>query len=415
MVILHAGAQSDLDGTSIINKMSAAMSAALKAASSSSSSGCCAAALRGSSGALRSSSGLRLRLLSRALSSASGYSGPISKGYDADLPVGAKTDRINMFTALNSAMRIALETDPTSVIFGEDVAFGGVFRCTVDLKDDFGEDRVFNTPLSEQGIAGFAIGYAAMGRTAIAEMQFADYIFPAFDQIVNEAAKYRYRSGNQFNCGGLTFRAPYGAVGHGGHYHSQSPEAYFAHTPGLKIVVPRDPVQAKGLLLASIRTPDPVLFFEPKALYRASVGDVPVGDYEIPLGKADVMREGTDVTLLGWGAQMRVLEAAADRASAELGISVELIDLRTIAPWDVDTVVESVSKTGRLVISHEAPKTGGFAAEIAAAVQERCFLSLEAPIQRVCGYDTPFPLIFEKFYVPDALKNLAAIEDTVRF
>ena len=294
------------------------------------------------------------------------------------------------------------------------MAFGGVFRCTVDLKDDFGEDRVFNTPLSEQGIAGFAIGYAAMGRTAIAEMQFADYIFPAFDQIVNEAAKYRYRSGNQFNCGGLTFRAPYGAVGHGGTTTPSRPRRTLRTRLASKSS-PRDPVQAKGLLLASIRTPDPVLFFEPKALYRASVGDVPVGDYEIPLGKADVMREGTDVTLLGWGAQMRVLEAAADRASAELGISVELIDLRTIAPWDVDTVVESVSKTGRLVISHEAPKTGGFAAEIAAAVQERCFLSLEAPIQRVCGYDTPFPLIFEKFYVPDALKNLAAIEDTVRF
>jgi len=320
-----------------------------------------------------------------------------------------------MFTAINSAMKTAMAKDDTAVIFGEDVAFGGVFRCTVDLREQFGNDRVFNTPLSEQGIAGFAIGYAAMGRTAIMEMQFADYIFPAFDQIVNEAAKYRYRSGNQFNCGGLTIRAPYGAVGHGGHYHSQSPEAYFAHTPGLKIVVPRDPVQAKGLLLSSIRTPDPVLFFEPKALYRASVGDVPVGDYEIPIGKAEVMREGTDVTVVGWGAQMRVLADACARAEAESGISCELIDLRTIIPWDVETVEESVSKTGRLIVSHEAPKTGGFAAEISATIQERCFLSLEAPIQRVCGYDTPFPLIFEKFYVPDALKNLGAIEDTVRF
>lgn len=317
--------------------------------------------------------------------------------------------------ALNDAMATAMRTDDTAVVFGEDVAFGGVFRCTVDLREEFGDERVFNTPLCEQGIAGFAIGYAAMNRTAIAEMQFADYIFPAFDQIVNEAAKYRYRSGNQFNVGGLTFRAPYGAVGHGGHYHSQSPEAYFTHTPGLKVVVPRDPVQAKGLLLASIRDPDPVLFLEPKALYRASVGDVPTGDYTLPLGKADVVRAGSDVTVIGWGAQMRVLEKACDKAEEELGLSCELIDLRTLLPWDVESVVESVQKTGRVVISHEAPKTCGFGAEVAATLQERCFLHLEAPVKRVCGYDTPFPLIFEKFYVPDALKNFEAIKETVRF
>jgi 2-oxoisovalerate dehydrogenase E1 component beta subunit len=190
----------------------------------------------------------------------------------------------------------------------QDVAFGGVFRCSVDLKEQFGEDRVFNTPLCEQGIAGFAIGYASMGKTAIAEIQFADYIFPAFDQIVNEAAKYRYRSGNQFNCGGLTIRAPCGAVGHGALYHSQSPEAYFTHTPGLKVVVPSTPSDAKGLLLASIRDPNPVVFFEPKALYRASVEEVPIGDYEIPLGVAKVVREGTDVTIVGWGGQMNVLK-----------------------------------------------------------------------------------------------------------
>mgnify|MGYP006105805311 CR=1 FL=1 len=221
------------------------------------------------------------------------------------LPDGPR-ERMNLFTALNDAMRTALAKDETTIIFGEDVGFGGVFRCTVDLREEFGGHRVFNAPLSEQGIAGFGIGYATMGRTAIAEIQFADYIFPAFDQIVNEAAKYRYRSGDIFDCGGLTIRAPYGAVGHGGHYHSQSPEGYFAHTPGLKVVMCRDPIQAKGLLLASIRDPNPVIFLEPKALYRASVADVPVDDYVLPLEKAEIVQAGTDVTVIGWGAQTHV-------------------------------------------------------------------------------------------------------------
>ena len=185
-----------------------------------------------------------------------------------------ETRKMNLFTAVNDAMRVALKTDDTAIVFGEDVGFGGVFRCSVGLQEEFGGARVFNTPLSEQGIAGFAIGYAAMGKTAIAEIQFADYIYPAFDQIVNEAAKYRYRSGNQFDCGGLTIRAPSGCVGHGGLYHSQSPEAYFCHTPGLRVVIPSCPSDAKGLLLSAIRSPDPVIFFEPKALYRASVEEV---------------------------------------------------------------------------------------------------------------------------------------------
>mmetsp|Transcript_36783 Transcript_36783/g.98722 ORF Transcript_36783/g.98722 Transcript_36783/m.98722 type:complete len:354 (+) Transcript_36783:102-1163(+) len=321
----------------------------------------------------------------------------------------AAVTKMNLFTAVNDAMRIAMKTDDTAVVFGEDVAFGGVFRCSVGLREEFGNDRVFNTPLCEQGIAGFAIGYASMGKTAIAEIQFADYIFPAFDQIVNEAAKYRYRSGNEFDVGGLTFRTPCGAVGHGGHYHSQSPEAYFTMTPGLKVVMPRSPAEAKGLLLASIRDPNPVVFLEPKALYRTSVEEVPDGDYEIALGKADVMRTGADVTVVGWGGQLRVLEAACDMAEQERGISCELIDLRTLMPWDVETVEKSVNKTGRLIVSHEAPVTGGFAAEIATKITERCFLSLEAPIERVCGYDTPFPLIYEKYYVPDKLKCFEAI------
>jgi len=307
-----------------------------------------------------------------------------------------------------------MQTDPTAITFGEDVAFGGVFRCSVGLREEFGSSRVFNTPLCEQGIAGFGIGYAAMGGTAIAEIQFADYIFPAFDQLVNEAAKFRYRSGNQWNCGGLTVRTPCGAVGHGGHYHSQSPEAYFTHTPGLKVVMPRGPVDAKGLLLASIRSPDPVIFMEPKVLYRAAVDDVPDEDYEIELGKGEIMRSGTDVTIVGWGGQLRVLEKACDLAEQN-GISCELIDLKTLAPWDVELVTESVMKTGKLVVSHEAPLTGGFAAEISSTIQEECFLSLEAPVQRVCGADTPFPLVFEKFYVPDDLKNFEAIKKVMNY
>lgn len=325
-----------------------------------------------------------------------------------------ETKKMNLFTALNDGMRIAMKTDPTAILFGEDVGFGGVFRCSVGLQEEFGKHRVFNTPLCEQGIAGFAIGYASMGCTAIAEIQFADYIFPAFDQIVNEAAKFRFRSGNQFNCGGLTIRTPCGAVGHGALYHSQSPEAYFTHTPGLKVVIPSSPADAKGLLIASIRCPDPVIFFEPKALYRAAVEEVPVGDYEIPLGKANVLREGADVTLVGWGGQVHVLKKAAD-AAADLGISCEIIDLRTLLPWDEETVINSVNKTGRLIVSHEAPKTSGFAAEISSVITEECFLSLESPVMRVCGYDTPFPLVYEKFYVPDQFKVLEAIKKSVNF
>ena len=252
------------------------------------------------------------------------------------------------------------------------------------------------------------------GYTPIAEMQFADYIFPAFDQIVNESAKYRYRSGNLFNVAGLTIRAPYGGGIAGGLYHSQSPEAYFAHTPGLKIVVPRNPHQAKGLLLAAIHDPNPVLFFEPKRLYRASVGEVPDEDYRLPLGEAEITKEGTDVTILGWGAQMDVIDQAVERAEKE-GISCEVIDLRSILPWDVETVANSVLKTGRLVITHEAPLTGGFAGEIAATIQERCFLYLESPIARVTGMDTPFPLVLEKEHLPNHLKVYEAIRESVEF
>jgi len=317
--------------------------------------------------------------------------------------------------AINDALRIALDTDPTSCIFGEDVAFGGVFRATAGLRESFNASRVFNTPLSEQGIVGFAIGMAAVGSTAIAEIQFADYIYPAFDQLVNEAAKYRYRSGNEFDVGKLTVRAPYGAVGHGGHYHSQSPEAYFAHTAGLKVVIPASPYEAKGLLLASIRDPNPIIFLEPKALYRLSEELVPIGDYEIPLSQARIVTPGNDITVVGYGSQIHVLMAACEMAQKEMGITCEIIDLRTLQPWDKKTVIESVKKTGRLLVSHEAPKTCGYAAEVITTVQETCFPYLEAPIQRVCGYDTPFPLIFEKFYLPDKFKNFEALKKIIKY
>lgn len=323
--------------------------------------------------------------------------------------------KVNMLKAINSALEISMEENPMACIFGEDVGvFGGVFRATSGLQEQFGKHRVFNTPLTEQGILGFANGLAAFGAPTIAEIQFADYIFPAFDQIVNESAKFRYRSGNEFNVGNLTIRTPYGGGIAGGLYHSQSPEAYFAHTPGLKIVVPRNPYEAKGLLRAAIKDQNPVLFFEPKRLYRASIGEVPEDDYIIPLGKAQVVKEGSDVTLLAWGAQMEIIEEAAQKAQ-EVGISCEIIDLRSIIPWDVETIARSVTKTGRLVISHEAPITNGFGSEIAATIAEECFLHLESPIKRVCGLDTPYPLALEKEYIPDALKVFEAIKESVSF
>jgi 2-oxoisovalerate dehydrogenase E1 component beta subunit len=323
--------------------------------------------------------------------------------------------QMNLLQAINSALITAMTDNEKVMVFGEDVGhFGGVFRATSNLQEKFGKGRCFNTPLTEQGIIGFANGLASQGSVAVAEIQFSDYIFPAFDQIINETAKWRYRSGGQFTCGTLTIRTPYGGGIAGGHYHSQSPEAFFAHIPGLKVVIPRNPRQAKGLLLASIRDDNPVLFMEPKKLYRASVGDVPQSDYELPLGKADMVKEGNDITLLAWGAQVEIIEKAAVMAE-EIGVSCEIIDLQSILPWDVETICESVCKTGRLLINHEAPLTGGFASEIAATVQERCFLSLESPIARVCGLDTPFPLAHEKEYMPDHLKTFEAIKRTMDY
>ncbi|EGR27395.1 hypothetical protein IMG5_196650 [Ichthyophthirius multifiliis] len=322
---------------------------------------------------------------------------------------------MNLYQSVTDALDVALKTDKNALIFGEDVKFGGVFRCTQGLNEKYGIDRVFNTPLCEQGIAAFAIGLATVGKTAIAEIQFGDYIFPAYDQIVNEAAKYRYRSGNQFDCGSLTIRATWGAVGHGALYHSQSPEANFSHTPGLKVVIPRNPVQCKGLLLASIRDKNPVIFFEPKSLYRNAEDEVPLMDYELELHAAEVVKEGKDITLIAWGAQMRVLNEAAKQAEQDFGISCEIIDLQTIYPCDMDTLVKSVNKTGRCIVSHEAPVTGGIGSEIAAGIQEKCFLRLNAPVQRVCGLDTPFPLIHEFIYLPDKWKVYDAIKKSINY
>ncbi|CAH0384024.1 unnamed protein product [Bemisia tabaci] len=334
---------------------------------------------------------------------------------DEPLKEFGDTSKTNMFQAINSAMDIALDTDSSAVVFGEDVAFGGVFRCSMGLQEKHGKDRVFNSPLCEQGIVAFGIGLSVAGSTAISEIQFADYIFPAFDQIVNEAAKFRYRSGNLSNCGSLTIRAPCSAVGHGGLYHSQSPEAYFAHTPGLKIVIPRGPYKAKGLLLSCIRDKDPCLFFEPKILYRTAEEEVPVNDYTLPLGKADIVKAGSDITLVGWGTQVHVLLEVAKLAEEQFNVSCEVIDIVSILPWDKNTVCESVKKTGRVMIAHEAPLTNGFGAEIAATIQEECFLYLESPVKRVTGFDTPFPLIFEPFYIPSKWRCLQAVKETVHY
>ncbi|KAF8136501.1 pyruvate dehydrogenase [Boletus edulis] len=359
---------------------------------------------------------------------------------------GRETRKMNVYQAVRDALSIALAKDDTAVVFGEDVAFGGVFRCTMGLAEEFGRERVFNTPLTEQGIAGFGIGIASMGHTAIAEIQFADYIFPAFDQvrsrryafifsrqrsasiqIVNEAAKYRYRAGGQFSIGGLTIRTPTMAVGHGGLYHSQSPEGFFVGASGLKIVIPRSPIQCKGLLLASVRDPNPVLFMEPKILYRSAVEQVPIDDFALPLSRAEILIPGSDLTLLSWGTPIYHCEAAINILRSPpsaleplippsiRSAKIELIDLRTILPWDVETVVESVRKTRRLVVVHEAGYTGGVGGEVAAEVQKRAFLRLEAPVKRVTGWDVPAALQFEKFNMPDAIRILDGIIETLTY
>ena len=322
--------------------------------------------------------------------------------------------QMNMVSAINDGLRHEMRKDARVVVLGEDVGkVGGVFRVTQGLWDEFGDDRVVDTPLSEGGIIGTAIGMALFGLLPVPEIQFADFIFPAVDQIVNELAKYRYRSGGQYTCP-LVIRSPYGGGIRGGHYHSQSPEAYFLHTPGLKVVVPATPEDAKGLLISAIRGPDPVLFFEPKRIYRAAKGEVPEGEYAIPLGQARVTRAGHQVTVLAWGAMWHEADLAAREAEAE-GIDAEVLDLRSLQPLDLDAIVASVSKTGRAVVVHEAPRTCGFGAELVALIQERCFLRLEAPVTRVTGFDTPFPYALEAEYLPRAPRILKAVREVVGY
>lgn len=325
----------------------------------------------------------------------------------SELPLEARngtTKKMNLFQAINDALGTALVEDDSVVVFGEDVAFGGVFRCTMKLAETHGADRVFNTPLTEQGIMGFGIGMAAEGMRPVAEIQFADYVYPAFDQLVNEAAKFRYRDGaNGRSAGGLTVRMPAGGVGHGGLYHSQSPESLFTHVPGLRVIMPRSPIQAKGLLLAAIRSNDPCIFLEPKILYRAAVEQVPTASYELPLSKAEVLKEGKDVTIISYGQPLYLCNSAIQQAEKDLGISVELIDLRTVYPWDKETVLKSVRKTGRVMVVHEAMINAGIGAEVAAVIQgdPDTFLRLEAPVARVAGWSIHTGLIFEKFNMPD--------------
>ncbi len=321
---------------------------------------------------------------------------------------------MNIIEAVRSALQTQMRADPRVVVLGEDVGkFGGVFRATSGLYDEFGAERVIDTPLAEAGIIGTAIGMALYGLRPVPEIQFGDFIFPAFDQIVNELAKFRYRSGGQYSCP-VVIRTPVGGGIRGGHYHSQSPEALFIHTPGLKVVAPSNPYDAKGLLLASMRQNDPVLFMEPKRIYRASRGDVPDGDYTVELGQANVVREGAQVTLLAWSGMVTIAEEAAKKAEAA-GISAEVVDLRTLMPYDIDTILASTRKTGRVVIVHEAPRTCGFGAELVAAIQERALDSLEAPIERVTGLDTPFPYSLEHEYMPNADRVMNAIRKTLEW
>jgi len=321
---------------------------------------------------------------------------------------------MTMVQAIQDALRIALREDPRVVLLGEDVGKnGGVFRVTEGLQAEFGAERVADTPLAENGIVGGAIGMALYGMKPVAEIQFVDFIYPAFDQIVSEMAKMRWRSAGQYACP-VVVRAPYGGGIRGGLYHSQSPEAYFCHTAGLTVVIPATPSEAKGLLLSAIAGEDPVIFLEPKRLYRTLKEEVPEGRYTTPISKAEVVREGTQCTIVAYGAMVPLaLEAAKEAATREW--SVEVVNLRTLVPLDADTVLESVRKTGRVVILHEAPRTCGFGAELAALVAEQALTSLQAPVLRVTGYDTPFPYTLEHAYLPDAARVLRALEHVMRY
>ena len=320
---------------------------------------------------------------------------------------------LTMVQAITDALRTGMRRDHRIVLLGEDIGRnGGVFRLTEGLQAEFGDERVLDTPLAENGIVGAAIGMALYGLRPVCEIQFADFIFPAFDQIVSELAKFRYRSNGQYSCP-VVIRAPYGGGIRGGLYHSQSPEAYFAHTPGLNVVIPATAEDAKGLLLAALDSPDPTVFLEPKRLYRHVKGEVAEGHYVTPLGVARQVRRGDTVSLIAYGAMVPVCEEAAARAKSELGVSCDVLDLRTLVPLDVNALLDSVRRTGRAIIVQEAPRTCGYGAELAALIAERAITSLEAPVLRVAGFDTPFPYTLEQLYLPDAERVIAAIRASV--
>lgn len=337
-----------------------------------------------------------------------------------------ETVRMNMIQSINSAMAVMMERDPNVIVMGEDVGyFGGVFRATAGLQEKFGKTRVFDTPITECGIIGVAIGMGAYGLRPVPEIQFADYIYPALDQLVSEAARLRYRSAGQFTAP-LTVRSPFGGGIFGGQTHSQSPEGIFTHVSGVKTVIPSTPYDAKGLLIASIEDNDPVIFFEPKRIYNGPFnghwdrpaenwskhpgGAVPEGYYRIELGKAAIVRPGTALTILAYGTMVHVAKATVE----EMGVDAEIIDLRTLVPLDIDTIEESVKKTGRCMIVHEATRTGGFGAELSALVQERCFYHLEAPIERVTGFDTPYPHSLEWAYFPGPVRIGQALKKLLK-
>ncbi|WP_254536760.1 alpha-ketoacid dehydrogenase subunit beta [Halomarina litorea] len=325
------------------------------------------------------------------------------------------TQNLTLVQAVRDGLHGEMERDEDVIVMGEDVGKnGGVFRATEGLWDDFGDDRVIDTPLAESGIVGTAIGMAAYGLKPVPEMQFSGFMYPAFDQIVSHAARLRNRSRGRFSCP-MVVRAPYGGGIRAPEHHSESKEAFYAHEAGLKVVIPSTPYDTKGLLASAIRDPDPVIFLEPKLIYRAFREEVPDETYTVPLGEAAVRREGTDVSVFTWGAMTRpTLEAA--ETLAEEDIDCEVVDLRTLSPLDIDTIVESFKKTGRAAVVHEAPKTGGLAGEITATIQEEALLYQEAPVKRITGFDVPFPLYaLEDYYLPESARIEDELRETVAF
>ncbi|MBV0902050.1 alpha-ketoacid dehydrogenase subunit beta [Haloarcula salina] len=327
----------------------------------------------------------------------------------------ASTQSLTLVQAVRDGLYGEMERDEDVIVMGEDVGKnGGVFRATQGLHEEFGGDRVVDTPLAESGIVGTAIGMAAYGLRPVPEIQFSGFMYPAFDQIVSHAARLRTRSRGRYHCP-LTLRAPYGGGIRAPEHHSESKEAFYVHEPGLKVVVPSTPRDTKGLLTAAIRDPDPVVFLEPKLIYRSFREDVPDESYTVDLGEAKTRREGSDVSVFTWGAMTRpTLEAAEELA--EEGIDAEVVDLRTLSPMDTDAIVESFKKTGRAAVVHEAPKTGGLAGEIIATIQEEVLLYQEAPITRVTGFDVPYPLYaLEDYYLPEPARIKDGIREAVEF